>query len=497
MKLSSANAVLIQSWRRQTSFLIALVMSGLSPTAAQSIEWLSSESPGLYPIQIIEIESKLYAAVSTGPLFVHDETTIYELVLYEVILSGSYTPDFEIKEERRFYYADSLSTISLKYIDQTNRWLFAQASPVSNNRQKYVVSLFSGDFEFISKKSIEVNGLPMTFHMDSDETKTDVLGTILPPPGDNIFFIRYRHDSPDSLSEITVKQSLPRPMTLITSMNLDQRSGNMLVFYYNGIAVLDSNLYQVKRFDHLSHISTSDHGNVMDVGDFYYSHGARDSAWDVGLRKMVFHKYDSAFNILKRDTLGWSGQDNYPFINKSLDYRNGEFLVGGHLDGPFNGNFFARKKKYYLAKYDTDLNQIWYKEYGGDRIYWVGGLHLLEDKSTLAYGFVTDSTDGQRYAYIMHVDANGDIMTSYTMPTPAEQKIQVVSPGDDHLYILNPENAEATFTLYDLKGHVILEGQVFDTRESFSTSMFPPGIYPYTIRKRDRLISSGKWLKME
>src|SRR5205085_7184684 len=106
-------------------------------------------------------------------------------------------------------------------------------------------------------------------------------------------------------------------MFFISCMSADQNSRNMLVFSLSGITVLDSNLYQIH--DYFSdEVLTSGHGDIIGVGNNYFSHGTRDSSFDVPLRKLVVHKYDPEFKIIKADTLGWPGQDNYPFSNKSI-----------------------------------------------------------------------------------------------------------------------------------------------------------------------------------
>jgi hypothetical protein len=235
---------------------------------------------------------------------------------------------------------------------------------------------------------------------------------------------------------------------------------------------------------------------LLGIGDNYFSHGARDSAWNIAIRKLVIHKYDTSFSIIVSDTLGWPGQDNYPFIHKSIDYRNNEIMVGGHLDGPYNGFYFhSRIKKFYLAKYDEDLNQIWYTEYGGDRAYVFFGVQLLDDGGSLAYGYIIDTLDGNRYAYIMHVDKNGEILTSTTMPGEPASSVQLVNPGDEFLRILNPDHIRARIILYDLQGKPVLTGEIDSGMTEISARDLPAGLYPYVLIRDGHTIGVGKWIK--
>jgi hypothetical protein len=357
------------------------------------------------------------------------------------------------------------------------------------------VILFDESFEILAEQSLDTLGYPILFHIDSDNYKTVILGFVLGPPRNELFYLKYLHNSPFELPPIVFRQSTPSPLVLTTSMKLDHRSGNMLVFSYTGITILDSNLVKVQ--DYLPvHVLTQDHGHVLGVDDFYYSHGARDSAWDIAIRRLVVHKYDTLFNILAADTLGWSGQDNYPFIGQSIDYRNDEIVVGGHLDGPFNsGNAFTNIKKFYLAKYDKDLKQIWYREYGGDKAYWLSGLHIREKGGVLVYGYITDTIDGLRYAYIMKVSNDGEILSTSTYPIAPETPIKVVNPGEDFIQVLNPENIEARFAMYDLSGRILFASDLQSGISEFQASQIPQGIYFYTIFYKGNVIASGKWVK--
>lgn len=463
---------------------------------AQQYEWTLDEFVGSMFLDIFEVNGEYYAAVSNGAMLSYDPNVEYKLSIYKIQFESASKPDFTLNEVFSLPSPENYSTNVIHYIQEKSLWIMVQHSVVSLGKQRYKVILCNENFDVIAESSIDTLGNPINFHIDSYNGYTYILGTILGPPGDQLFYLKYSHDSLNILPSINITQSEPMTMTWITSMNVDNKTGNMLVFYYNGIAVLDSNLYQLKRFNSIE-VATSDHGYLIDIGENYYSHGARDSSWDVGIRKMVLHKYDTNFAILKADTFGWPGQDNYPFFAKSIDHNNGRILVGGHFDGPFNSpNTFGNLKKYYLAQYDLDLNQLWYKEYGGDKAYWLAGVHLLEDGDCFAYGFITDVEDSRRYAYIMHVDKNGEILSSQTIPYP-KTSIKVVNPGDEILRIHNPENLNVRIALYDMQGHEIIRREILSELTEFNVAGLPAGIYPYIFTKDKIVIGSGKWIKAQ
>jgi hypothetical protein len=141
------------------------------------------------------------------------------------------------------------------------------------------------------------------------------------------------------------------------------------------------------------------------------------------------------------------------------------------------------------------LIQIWYQEYGGDRAYTLLGLHLLEDGSGLAHGYILDSLDGQRYAYIMHVDENGDILSSTTLPEK-EDLFKVANPGQDILHISNPEGIDVMILMYDMNGCEVLQDELRIGSNELSTKHLPVGMYEYTIIQKGKVIQSGKWVKV-
>jgi len=467
----------------------------ISCIQAQQFEWLSNDIAGSRFMDIYEINGKVYGAVSNGAMFEYDPNVDYQLSMYEFEFDNQGEPDFILNEIKSIPYPENYATIAIDYLHETKRWIIVQSSVVSIEKQKYRVILCDESFEILAEQSLDTLGYPVPFYIDHNNGKTIILGSLFGPPRDEIFYLVYSHSRPDSLPEIKIDQSEPNKMFFISSMNIDQRTGHMLTFYFNGIAVLDSTLYQVKRFDHTSHISTHHHGTLLDVGNNYFSHGALRQDWQTGFRWLVFQKYDTLFNILNTDTFGITGQDNYPFITKSLDYKDGNLLMGGHFDGPYSHlNFGQTIKKFYLAKYDLDMNQLWYKEYGGDRAYVMYGLKLLEDGSGLAYGNIADTITGLGYAYVLHFDANGEILSSQTLPN-IQTSIKIVNPGDEFLRINNPEGQSVKIVMFDIRGCEVLNEAINTGLSEISTAGLPVGLYPYHLIVDRKVIACGKWVK--
>lgn len=461
---------------------------------AQQYDWLSKDFPGSYCMDIFEIDGKYYGAVSNGAKYYYDTNTIYQLTIYDIEFIHEGEPGLFLKELITIPFPDNFATSGIYYIEENRRWILIQSAVISPGYQTYRVNVYDELFNLITSDSRDTLGYPDPCHIDDFNGKIYILGSIQGPPRNELVYLNYSYLGFQPPS-IEIKQAGPRRMFFVTDMKVDHRTGDMLVFYYNGIAVLDSTLHQKKTFGY-DVIHTKDHGHVIGVDNNYYSHGATSQGLGNGLRLLLFQKYDTLFNILFADTFGIRGQDNYPFLTRSIDQRDGKYLVGGHLDGPFNSSdFYSHIKKFYMAKYDSDMNRLWYKEYGGDRGYTMFGVKLLDDGSSLAYGTIYDSVTFLRYAYIMHVDENGEILTSTTMPAEPKTSIQIVNPGDDILRILNPDHIQARIELYDIQGCHVLTGEINSDLPEIDTHELPSGLYPYVLIQDGHSIGIGKWVK--
>ncbi len=461
-------------------------------SSAQDFDWTASSYQNSIFRGIDEINGECYGVIVNNLSI--DSNALNQLLFYKFDFLNSEDAEFSLNEISSISFP-GYSTLAIKFIEETGVWILVQMRYDSANNQHYRAILCDENFGILHETTVDTKGYPLLFHIETYGSKTYILGYLLGPPKDELLFIKYNHGRPFEIGPIVISQSKPKPLPIITSMKIDHTSGNMLIFCISGIAILDSSLNEVLFLNSIQ-VQTSDHGHLINVENNYYSHGARDSSWNIGLRKLVIHKYDLNFNILKADTLGRPGHDNYPFIEESIDYRNNEILVGGHLDGPYNHPDLDKSiKKFYLAKYDENLNQIWYKEYGGDRAYLMNGLHLLNDGSSLTYGFVTDTSNDVRYAYVMHVNVNGEILSTISLPIGSKTSLQIVNPGDETLRILNPDHVQAQIQLYDIQGCHVLTGEINSEISEIDTQGLPAGLYPYVLIQDGHSIGSGKWIK--
>jgi hypothetical protein len=266
---------------------------------SQAFEWTADNFPGSLFRNVIEKNDSLIGIVTNATL---DDTDVeYQLTSFSIQVEPGES-DMEVDYLQQVVFPDHYATLAVEYIEATGLWLAFQSKFIAQGRYNLRAILFNDKFEILNEQSVDTLGYPLIVQIDSDGAHTYVLGFLLGPPGNELIYLEYSYSTPTVLPPIIIRQSEPNPMYFITSMNIDPRTGNMLVFSASGITILDSSFYQVADYNAVE-VFTQDHGHLLGTGNYYYSHGARDSAWDVGLRKLVIHKYDTSFQILKADTL--------------------------------------------------------------------------------------------------------------------------------------------------------------------------------------------------
>jgi hypothetical protein len=483
------------NWKLWVLPLLILILFSLkSNLSAQNSEWIAKEFPNSYVLGVFKVDDKYFAALSNGNLDEADSSTVYQLVIYEIIISVE--NGLSLVESFVFSSEEKYRTFSINYIKEKQQWIFAQTKLLESSRQRFRLLLCDKNFNILSQQTKDTIGDSYPFFIETYESQTQIIGTIFGLT-QIVFYCNYEHSDFDTLPSIQMKQSEPNNTFFISSMDINKRNGKMLVFFHGGVTELDTNLWQTFRLN-LNDINTSYYGSILSINKNYYTHGLTDKNVNEENKYIVLQKYDSLNNVIAADTVGINGIDNFPFITKSLDYFQDEILVGGHLDGIYaNLNFHKSIKKFYLSKYDLNLNQIWYKEFGGNKAFVLNGLKLLESKDCLAFGYIIDTLTGILNGYIMYVDEFGNMINSISPPIKEQFNILIENPGKDQLRIFNPNQIYGTIELYDLSGKKHFSSQLNKKHQVFTLEFLPAGIYAFILRNDGAIIHSESWLKIE
>ena len=140
----------------------------------------------------------------------------------------------------------------------------------------------------------------------------------------------------------------------------------------------------------------------------------------------------------------------------------------------------------------------WQKFYGGDGYYTLYGVLPTRDQGYLMYGTFWDyhhTSEYIRYLSLIKVSKDGYSMSVDQYGSPlAHDVIVYPNPGDDVLF-LESQLRNATFTLYHLKGHEVIEQSVVQGRTSLQVGNLKSGIYVYRVSVDDQMRDEGKWIK--
>jgi hypothetical protein len=269
---------------------------------------------------------------------------------------------------------------------------------------------------------------------------------------------------------------------------------------FSEILQLDSclNLVEVRPAPYIIEVYTT--AERINDKQYYLAGMVYSSAthYDVGIAKLSNMEDSLAYNHAGKpgkavDYSGWK---------QCMSIANSNSIYTGGT-GNDNGLFYScntTTKVLMLSNYDSLLNCRWTRFYGSDTAcYTLSTLEATSDGGCIMGGmFYTPSRpENLLDVVILKVDSLG-LFTN--LPKNAFVRVQDAivypNPGHDYLVIQSgPQIAGAGFRLYDAAGCAVLESTLNSTNEQITTSMLPPGVYPWQIIHKGKLIEQGKWVK--
>lgn len=149
---------------------------------------------------------------------------------------------------------------------------------------------------------------------------------------------------------------------------------------------------------------------------------------------------------------------------------------------------------------DDSLNILWERSIGGDNFYFASIVESKNDNEVVIAGSVYKWNEiGKPLEILIYTVSEDGIVTSSSETILQNEEIFFYpNPGYDYFYIqpLDNQVKHYNFNLYDLNGRKRLTYNYFGGIHKIDTSQLSNGIYIYTIRTNDSIIS-GKWIKME
>jgi hypothetical protein len=204
--------------------------------------------------------------------------------------------------------------------------------------------------------------------------------------------------------------------------------------------------------------------------------------------------FNEDFDVLRDTILYFPEKVNIPYYN-GLDFIDTNLIWIPTHEMEFN--WIPGTEIFTVHIFDSQLNLIGLKEYGGDKRYWLYHMFVTSDGGCLITGDVPEYNGSENYnGYIIKImpediitnaeetsfENDRDVMV-YPNPFVNEIKQQTVRKG-------------LTFELYDINGKKLITNNIIDNQISkVYTYKIIPGVYFYLIRENSKIVQSGRLLK--
>ncbi len=211
---------------------------------------------------------------------------------------------------------------------------------------------------------------------------------------------------------------------------------------------------------------------------------------------------DTADMIQDIQLLGAADTIDYPGFYSNLDFIDAnDIYFSGVKNLPLVGPFSPVDSWFFLNKLNSSLEVQWQKFYGGNAFYWVWLTIATQDGGCLMagtrYDYITQTN--LRDVYILKVDEDG-LVTGFGDGPPqiiAHDAIVYPNPGSSYLKIQSgPQINGAVFEMFDMTGKAVAREILNGRLVEINTGPLPTGTYTYRISWQNRLVGSGKWVKM-
>ena len=207
---------------------------------------------------------------------------------------------------------------------------------------------------------------------------------------------------------------------------------------------------------------------------------------------------DSLYFTQNNDTTFYAGARQNTTISGNSIFIAGFYNVVA-IPFPYNAN----PSWVSVTKTDMDLNVISNHFYGGDAQYCPYSIIPTTDGGCFITGYSYDYRNnlpiGDNELDIFALKVNSDGLTTEITDQPninSHDAIIFPNPGNGYLNIQSgPQISGAQFSMFDITGHSLLEEKLNNTHVRLNATNLLPGIYPWQIVFKNKVIESGKWVK--
>ncbi len=215
--------------------------------------------------------------------------------------------------------------------------------------------------------------------------------------------------------------------------------------------------------------------------------------------KIGILKIDKSFLINESYFLGPDDTITYPSVFNNLDFTDpNKIYCAGTVNVNIGAVFSTIPSSIIIGKFDTSLNLLWQRYFGGDQYYVVYTMVATSDGGCIIGSTSFDYTkqNQERDLQFIKIDSNGLINGQNDLPKITKFKtVLYPNPGKDWVCI-NTALTEAELILYDLTGREIYSQSLVIGRGPMNVQKFKHGLYIYKILQNYEVRECGKWIKL-
>jgi len=430
-------------------------------------------------------------------------TNVYSGILLKVSASG------ELVTNVTYSFPDSTCLFSDIIKLESNYLVFGGIGPISSGLTSIMICSFDFDLNFQWRKCYSISDI----HVLGDfNTKIDldsnivVLGSALNEfknfdadpfefrcnqQGDSILMAVETIDYPQLVFDFLIKPDSSGYISFGEGNYPSYPSYHTCGAYYNRSFIREQVVEVPDERFHSSHTVRwiSDHEFFISgkkIISVNYS-----SVQGAGLKKM-----DTSFSILNEvdfahipDTICYPGWDrNFDY----LDINNILFTWTKNYDDWFQ----SMPSWIVLTKFDSSLNTIYERHFGGDVMYSSYQINATDDGGCIISGIRYDyNIPGYDYdLYLIKTDENG-LVTSINEEREINDVNILVSPNPCTNKIAF-NNDLSLIKIFNQSGQMVLSYENYSNLNSINVGHFEPGIYFYRVLDADGCHSTGKIIKL-
>ena len=257
-----------------------------------------------------------------------------------------------------------------------------------------------------------------------------------------------------------------------------------------------------------SELNLLDHGDVEDSlsyflsplsvvrladGNFFAankSYGIEiPSQGDLELRIM-----DNEFKLIK-DTIIYFEENKYLALHNGAAYVNQNSIWVCAFTNALP--HWSGTETYQIFNFDSQLHVNGWKDFGGDRRFWLYQVVATSDGGCIVVGIIPETNGSIEQDIYINKIVPEDVITGIDEScVPEKDQLSVIpNPFSNEIFI-ETELDDYQFLLFNMDGRIVFKKQHLNTGEQhLSTKHLPPGIYIYSYSSKNRLFGHGKLVK--